>query len=281
MLKSSTISAKDSVSSIAIGGFDGLHLAHQALLARLGDNGALLIIERGCKEALTPGEERCRYTPYPCFFLDFQAVRGISAEAFGRFLREAFPSLEKIVVGYDFRFGKDRRGTPGTLRVYAGVEVEVVEEQRAGDLPIHSNTIREILRKGDVAAAANLLGRPYRIRGSVIRGQGLGKTTFFPTLNIETDNFLLPGEGVYVTQTGIDGTFYPSVTFIGKRQTTDNLFSVETHLLDYVTDADPDEVEILFLEYLRGNRKFDYFEDLKMQIAEDIEEAKRYHRQTV
>lgn len=279
MLRSSSISKKDSISSIAIGGFDGLHLAHQALLERLDENGALLIVEKGFPDALTPAEERCRYSAYPCFFLDFPAIKEMGPEAFGHFLREQFPSLRKIVVGYDFRFGKNRQGTAETLKQIDGVEVEIVEEQKKGDLSIHAGTIRCLIREGDVRRAAQLLGRPYRIRGSVVRGQGLGKTDFFPTINLDAGNFLLPAEGVYVTETVIDGKFFPSVTFIGKRQTTDNAFSVETHLLDHTADIDPDEVEILFLEYLRGNRKFTRFEDLKAQIAADIEEAKRYHRQ--
>jgi riboflavin kinase/FMN adenylyltransferase len=201
----------------------------------------------------------------------------MSAEAFGRFLRDQFPSLKKIVVGYDFRFGKDRRGTPETLKKLDGVQVVIVDEQKEGALSIHADTIRRLIREGDIKRAAELLGRPYCIRGHVIRGQGLGKTTFFPTLNIETGNFLLPGEGVYVTKASINGTLLPSVTFIGKRRTTDNAFSVETHILDHEIDTEIDEVEIVFLDYLRGNRKFERFEDLKAQIAEDIESAKRYH----
>ncbi len=276
MLKSSSISKKDKITSIAIGGFDGLHRAHQELLSRLDDHGAILIVEKSFSEALTPGGERCRYSERPCFFLDFSTIKEMSAEDFTAYLHEAFPALRKIVVGYDFRFGKDRLGTPETFRRIPGVEVEIVSEQKEEGISIHANTIRTLIKEGKIALANRLLGRPYRIRGRVVSGQGLGKEHFFPTLNLQTQNFLLPREGVYLTEAIIGARSYPALTFIGKRLSTDNAFSVETHILNDVIDGPVEEMEILFLDYLRENQKFEKFEDLKKQIAQDVEEGKRY-----
>ncbi len=276
MLKSSSSLEKNSITSIAIGGFDGIHLAHQQLLSRLDEKGAVVIIEKGFAQALTPREARCRYTGYPCVFLEFDEIREMDAEAFMRFLQREFPSLRKIVVGYDFRFGRGRMGTPKTLGRLSGVEVEVVEEQKLDGISIHANTIRRLLSGGDIVLANRLLGRPYTIAGNVIRGQGLGKKVLYPTINIDAEGYLLPKEGVYVTGAWIGGHRYPALTFIGNRVSTDNAFSVETHILHQQISEKVAFLEIGFEYFLRPNRKFDTLEALKQQIGEDIAAAKGY-----
>ncbi|RUM67621.1 MAG: bifunctional riboflavin kinase/FAD synthetase [Sulfurospirillum sp.] len=275
MLKSSTTSENETIASIAIGGFDGLHLGHRKLLDALGKNGALLVVEKGFSPALTPAQERCRYTEHPCFFLDFDAIKGMEASDFMRYLRVLFPNLKKIVVGYDFRFGKNRRGDHETLKQMEGVAVEVIAEQRVAGISVHANEIRNLLRDGKIELANRLLGRRYSVRGDIISGQGLGKKALYPTCNLDTGDFLLPKEGVYITQSLIDGKLYPSVTFIGKRLSADNRFSVETHILEEDLEVKEDKAELFFLAYLRSNKKFDSLHELKRQIGEDIEKAKR------
>ena len=276
MLKSSSISKNDKITSLAIGGFDGIHLAHRHLLSKLDQNGGLLIVEKDFDQALTPKEERCRYTKHSCFFLDFKEIRDFSAEDFLRFLQEHFPSLRRIVVGYDFRFGKNRKGTPELLKKLPHVEVIVVDEQKKENLSIHANTIRTFLKEGQIEKANMLLGRPYAIHGKVISGQGLGKRELYPTFNIDPGNYLLPKEGVYISEAVTDAGTYPAVTFVGKRLSTDGNFSIETHLLTDKDVPQQDELEIRFLKFLRENRKFENLTSLKKQIGADITEAKRY-----
>ncbi len=278
MRKSSTTSGSETIESIAIGSFDGLHRAHQQLLAQLDEKGALLIVDKGFSPALTPDRERCHYTDYPCFFLKFETIRHMDAEAFMKYLRELFPLLKKIVVGYDFRFGKNRTGDPRMLRRLDGIETVVVEEQSLDGISIHAKEIRLFLQQGKIASANRLLGRAYVVRGEVIRGQGLGKKALYPTLNMDTGDFLLPAEGVYITQTQIGDSRYPSLTFIGKRLSTDSVFSVETHLLATSLNMDVTEATLYFLEYLRPNRKFTSLDALKRQIGEDIEKAEAFFR---
>ncbi len=276
MLKFSTTSENDKITSIAIGGFDGLHTAHKKLLAELDENGALLVIEKGFSPALTPGLERCRHISFPCFFLDFAAIRSMEAVDFLHYLRRLFPMLQKIIVGYDFRFGKDRAGDPTLLRRMEDIAVTVIEEYVTDGVSVHADKIRRLLKAGKIKEANRLLGREYAVRGTLVRGQGLGGKALYPTCNLETGDFLLPKEGVYVTRTVIGEKYYTSVTFIGKRLSADNQFSVETHILDENLDVKEKELEVFFLEYLRPIRKFETLQELKQQISDDIKKAKSY-----
>ena len=273
MLKSFTTLEKDKIDSIAIGGFDGVHLAHQVLISRLGEQGALLIIHRG-GVGLTPGEERCLYHDKRCMILEFDKIKAVEAEDFVRFITKEFKNLKKIVVGYDFLFGKERKGDIGLLKAHFSGEVEVIEEVFHEGLSVHSRKIKELLSYGEIKKANMLLGRSYAIKGEVVKGQGLGKKELYPTLNLLCGRFFLPSEGVYATKVKIEEKEYPSVTFIGKRLSTDDAFSIETHILDEDFTQVVEKVELFFVDFLRKNRKFENLRDLKVQISQDIQEAK-------
>ena len=263
----------EKIETIAIGTFDGMHKAHQELLRRLGHNGAVVVIEKG-SASLTPGKERCRYTHYPCFFFQLPSIKHLDAKGFVELLKRTFPNLKKIVVGYDFAFGKDRKyGIEDLRRLFDGV-VEVVPEQKLGNLSIHSRHIKELLQRGEIELANKMLGRYYSVRGVVVPGQGIGKEELVPTLNLGIEHFLLPKPGVYATYTEFEGKKYPSVTFIGHRLTTDGAFSVETHIIGQKLAKAPKEVRIYFVKYLRANQKFDTLKNLKAQIQKDIQNAK-------
>ena len=269
-MSGSTISKK--VEAIALGAFDGMHRGHQKLFERLGLNGAVVVIEKGA--VLTPKKVRCRYTSYPCFFYPLEKIKNLDAESFIQKLLHDFPNLKRVVVGYDFAFGKDRRyGIDDLKRLFDG-EVVVVDEVKIDGISIHSRTIKELLKQGEVQKAAKLLGRWYSIEGEVIKGQGVGAKELFATLNLRVKDYLLPKDGVYATFTKIDAQLYPSVTFIGHRQSTDGAFSIETHLLDTNLKHRPKRVEIFFIAFLRQNKKFENLEKLKAQIKKDIQQAK-------
>ncbi len=263
----------EKVESIAIGAFDGMHRAHQELLRRLGEKGAVLIIKKA-NASLTPGKERCRYTQHHCIFLPLEGIRHLDAKGFVALLRSLFPHLKKIVVGYDFAFGKGRKYSIKDLKEHFGGEVEVVEEQKLGDISIHSRHIKELLEKGEIELANQMLGRLYSIWGEVVFGQGIGAKELVPTLNLLVTKFLLPKPGVYATYTEFEGKKYPSVTFVGQRLTTDGRFSVETHIIDQELTQAPKEARIYFVRYLRPNKRFDSLQSLKAQIEQDIQEAK-------
>ncbi len=259
------------VEAVAIGNFDGMHLGHRALFERLGESGGVCVIEH-YRATLTPHIYRAKFTSLPLFFYDFDSIRELSPEEFVTRLKRSFPALKKIVVGWDFRFGLDRRGDVEMLdRIFDG-EVEAVREVHCNGRPVHSRFIRELISSSKMEEAACMLGHPYEVCGRVVRGQGIGARSLVPTLNLDTGRFLLPAPGVYATETCIGGECYGSVTFVGNRSTTDGSFAVESHVVGReLEELKGEEVCIKWLRFLRENRKFDSLSELKEQIKRDIE----------
>jgi len=262
------------VKSIAIGGFDGMHKGHQALFSQLGKEGAIVVIETGYAN-LTPKKERENFTHYPIFYIDLDSIRHLSGEEFLEYLKKHFSSLEKIVVGYDFHFGKNRKYSFNDLKELFDGEVVIVDEVTLHNDSIHSHKIRAKLQIGDIIGANDFLGHNYTIKGQKVQGQGLGSKELVATINLKIKDYLLPKEGVYVTLTQVDDEehFHPSVSFIGHRVSTDGTFAVETHILD--TDVIcKAKAAISFVDFLRENRKFNSLAELKEIIMQDITQAK-------
>ena len=263
------------VNAIAIGGFDGMHIGHQKLFEALGEAGGVLVIETGYAN-LTPGRSREHFIDLPLFYYDLEAIRHLDAEGFVAKLKDEFPKLKKIVVGYDFHFGKDRLYNYDDLKALFDGEVLVIDEVTVDKDSVHSHKIRAKLQIGDIRGANRFLGHNYTVAGTTIKGQGLGKKELFATINIDTDGYLLPKEGVYVCMARLDDEehYHPAVTFIGHRVTTDGSFAVETHILDTEV-GEVDKLRLSFIDFIRPNRKFDDLESLKQAIADDIAVAKR------
>ena len=276
MKKSSSILVnKNTITSIAIGGFDGMHSAHQELFKRLDKNGAIVSIESGYAN-LTPRRYRQEYSIYPIYYYVLENIKHLEGDEFIKLLKEEFPNLQKIVVGFDFCFGKNRRYCTEKLKELFKGEVEIIDEIKIDNIPVHSRIIREYLKDGDIETATKLLGKEYKIYGHQIRGQGLGSKNFVPTINLKVDEFLLPKEGVYITKTILNEHEYNSITFLGHRVTTDGSYAVETHILDKDIINKEYIVQVKFLKKLRDNKKFEKFEELKKQILDDIESAKEF-----
>jgi len=264
----------NAVESIALGTFDGLHIAHQMLIAQADGVG---VIETNHTH-LTPSADRSLYTDKPIFFYHLEKIRPLQPEAFVAMLQRDFPKLKKIVVGYDFRFGREKKGDCVMLQKLFDGEVYVVDEVQQGGVAVHSKTIRGYLGAGDIMMANMLLGRNYRIFGTHISGQGIGGKTLVPTLNLHVSSYHLPHEGVYATRTQVDGVWYKSVSFLGHRLSTDGSYAVESHILETFASPHCDKIAIEFIETIRENKKFDNLETLKIQIHRDIDQAKRILR---
>ena len=244
-----------------IGGFDGVHLAHQELIKRAD---LVIIIEKD--SSLTPGLDRIYYFDKAFEYLELEKIKQKSADEFMEYLKSL--NIKKIIVGEDFRFGKKREGDLTLLQ--KRFKVEVIKEIKKDNIPIHSKVIRELIKKNKIKKANSLLGRNYKIKGTKIKGQGLGSRELLPTINIELIKpYTLP-KGVFITKTNSS----PSLTFIGKRS-TDNNFSIETHIL--TSFKEKKLIEIEFIEFLRENQKFDNILDLKEQILNDIKRAKEFY----
>ena len=278
MKKSSSILVnKNTITSIAIGGFDGMHSAHQELFKNLDKNGAILSIESGYAN-LTPKRYRQEYSIYPIYYYVLENIKHLEGDEFIRLLKEEFPNLKKIVVGFDFCFGKNRKYCIEKLKELFIGEVLVIDEIKIDDIPVHSRIIREYLKDGNIKIANKLLGKEYKIYGHQIKGQGLGTKSFVPTINLKIEEFLLPQEGVYVTKTILDDKEFNSITFLGHRVTTDGSYAVETHIINEDIKNSNYTTQIKFYEKLRDNKKFDSFEELKKQILNDIETTRIYFK---
>jgi riboflavin kinase/FMN adenylyltransferase len=263
---------KNSIKSIAIGSFDGIHLGHRALVEQVE---AVVIVERN-GGYLTPGYKRTFFIEQPCFFYHFEHIQSLSAKAFVAKLKEDFPKLETIVVGYDFEFGYKKEGNTKLLQELFHGEVVVVSEVKSAGISVHSRTIKRYLDEGKIVLVNQLLNRNYTIAGKVVSGQGLGKKKLVATLNINVYDYKLPKDGVYVSRTKVADKWLDSVSFLGLRVTTDGSFAIETHIIGQDIGVVSGMVELEFLEFIRENRKFDGLEALKVQIDKDIEFSKSF-----
>ncbi len=272
----SILTNSQDITSLAIGGFDGVHIAHQELFKQLDENGAILVVSSGY-ENLTPKKYREEYVGFPIFYYKLKDIKHLEGDEFINLLKKNYPNLKKIVVGFDFCFGKDRKYNTKNLEQLFDGEVQIVKEIKFEDTPIHSRVIRTYLKDGKIELANKFLGKDYKIYGQVIKGQGLGEKNFVPTINIKIDDFLLPQEGVYITKTILNKKAYNSISFIGHRLTTDGNFAVETHILDENILNTDENISIKFLKKLRDNKKFETFKELKNQISKDMKLAKQYH----
>ncbi len=273
-MQSSTTS-KEKIKTIAIGGFDGIHLGHQALIKRVNKNGAIVVIEKEVSN-LTPGFDRLNFLNCELFIFKIEEIKELTPKEFITLLKNNFPNLKKIVVGYDFKFGKNRSCDIECLSSLFP-NIDIVDEVKIDNIGIHSKIIREYLINGKIREANRFLGRYYQIFGEKIEGQGIGREKLFATINLSVERYLIPSEGVYATLTEINKKIFTSITFIGKRVSTDNNFSIETHLLDIkeIEIKKRENIKILFLDFIRKNRKFKNLKELKEQIKRDIEGRKR------
>ena len=222
---------REEVRAVAIGNFDGMHLGHQKLFERLGEQGAIIVILAGGGTKLTPFASRQAFTDKKIFYCDLRAIKSLSGSEFIELLRQNFINLQKIVVGEDFRFGRDRAWNVELLRREFRGQTCVVGEFCLSGGGVHSSRIKELLSRGRCEEAAELLGRDYEICGRIVRGQGRGAREFVATLNLEPGWFFIPKSGVYATVTSVCGARHKSVSFVGERLSTDGAYALETHIL--------------------------------------------------
>jgi len=249
---------------LAIGGFDGVHFAHQKLIS-LSDE--VLIIEKN--SSLTPFNTRCDYIKKPCHFYNLDEIKHLTHTEFIEKLKKEFNPKE-IIIGYDFKFGKNRLGTPKDLEKY--FQVTLIDEIKIDNIGVHSRIIREFIKQGDILKANKFLNHTYKIKATQIKGQGIGKEKLLPTINFKSIyHYTIPKNGVYLTLINN----IPSLTFIGIRS-TDNNFSIESHLLNNFHHTEIYNIE--FIDFLRENQKFSNLEELKQAIITDKEKAINFFR---
>ena len=287
---------------VAIGNFDGVHRGHQAVLQRALDEAAacgapalVLTFEPHPRKVFQPQQSHFVLTPPPVKarllgLLGFNAVveypftrdfAGLTAEAFVSDILQDMLGVHHVVTGFDFHFGKNRQGGPAFLMESGerhGFGVTLVDAFRdEGAHVVSSSRIRELLREGDVAEAAGLLGYRFTVEAPVVAGQQLGRTLGFPTANMELDADCALRHGIYAVRLRRpDGSLHDGVASFGRRPTvtSDGAPLLETFVFDFSDSLYGEECAVSFFGFLRGEEKFNGLDALVAQMKRDEEEAR-------
>lgn len=293
-----TLAAGGSV--LCVGAFDGVHLGHRALLARVRERADAL----GCAALAVsfepiPREYFSRGAPVPrlasvrekielmlasglsgLLLLRFNAqLASLSAETFVEDVLVRRCSAREIWIGADFRFGQARRGDVALLRQLGdkhGFRVEVMDDLRIGGERASSSTVRAHLAAGEFDEASHLLGRRFSIGGHVVRGQQLGRTLGYPTANLRLGRRTSPVGGIFAVRVhGVRSTAVAGVASLGVRPTVDGVEPLlETHLFDFHGDLYGRRIAVEFVAKLRDEEKFADLDAMVRQIDRDALSAR-------
>ena len=283
---------------VAIGSFDGVHRGHQAVLERLkahakerGVPAVMLTFEPHPRDVFAPAPFMFRLTPPDikarlCAALGLDGIvlmpfsRDLSmveAEDFvSHFLVKAL-RVSGVVVGADFHFGHNRRGTPDFLRAAGaihGFSVEILDLLPEGEEAVSSSRIRKALGDGEVQLANNLLGYHWFFGGEVIKGDQRGRLLGFPTANIATSSTFGLAQGVYAVRARLGEKLLDGVASYGKPMFNNELPPFETFLFDFDADIYGRHLEISLIGHIRGQEVYKDLDDLIAAIARDSRRAR-------
>ena len=284
--------------AIAIGSFDGVHLGHQAIIAELKKISQtynlepyIFFFEPLPKEFFMKENAPSRVYDFRNKVLNIkktgidnvicqkfnQKFANIDANDFVDFLTKKL-NVKHIIVGDDFKFGKARKGNYELLKKLSAENDFTVDKISTLNLDNHrvsSTDIRKAFLNSDLETVTDLLGHPYQINGRVIHGQQNGRKIGFHTANLKLlKNSIL--KGVFLTKTYIDSNSYYGVTNAGTRPTVDGKSNLlETHLFDFSDDIYGKHITVEIVRFIRAEKKFASFDELKKHIAKDIQTAKK------
>lgn len=287
-------------SGVALGTFDGLHKGHRELIANLVE----LCRTRGLKSVLytfsnhprelTQSEKSSsrimtladKMSALEDMGIDEVVIvnfddyhRNIRARDFIRQILIDTLQAKLVVVGFNFKFGRHAEGDINLLAQYEeDFDLIVVEPVYHNNELVCSTRIRSLISNGYVENAWTLLGKPYRIQGTIVSGKHVGRKMGFPTANLHvTEDMTHLKPGVYITRTHVDGKGYQSLTNVGFNPTfNQEAFNIETYILDFDADIYGQFMAVDFLKRIRDELKFDRLEDLIAQIEKDVDFAKAY-----
>ena len=282
---------------VVLGKFDGIHIGHARLMSVARDiasSGGMevtvytigfpkhnIITDRDDQREILSlmGADKIISRP-----LD-ENLKNMLPEEFVNVILKKELNASCVVVGEDFRFGKDRCADAGSLLKICkehGIDVCIVETVHADyeentSKPVSSTAIRMLVSRGEVDRAKQILGRPFFVKGSVSDGKHLGRKLGFATVNIyPQEDALVPKNGVYATRVLIDGVKYNAVTNVGYNPTVEDgeKIKIETHILDYNNDCYGRTIDVYFEKFIREEQKFDSIEELRTRLVSDKECAK-------
>lgn len=289
---------------VTLGNFDGVHLGHQKIFQKVKEEaskshgeGVVITFEPHPLKVLTPKKFLPLLAPYrkKMMLIEKSGMDTVLCIEFSLVFSEMTPlefiknilaekiKVKKVVIGYNYHFGKGQKGDAQTLKDAGKVfnfEVEVVEPLKIGSTIVSSSKIRNLIQKGEIEEASALLGRDYPIIGKVVEGAKRGQTLGFPTANLEISDELYPKPGVYAVEVewhqqrfdglanvGLNPTFLPQKMWEGKP------LSLEVYILDFNQDVYGEEIQVSFKRRIRDEIRFDSPAQLIQQIQKDIQWA--------
>lgn len=292
-------------SVVTIGNFDGIHMGHQHVLSQLRAAAAqhdlpttVIIFEPQPIEYFAPDKAPKRLSRFreKLAYLTSKQIDNLLCLKFNHDLAELFAkefvkkilvdhlNIRHLVIGDDFRFGKNRSGDFRFLQNCGeqyGFGVESTDTLLIDGARVSSTRIRECIQKGDFKQAEELLGRPYTLSGKVCHGRKLGRELGFPTINIKMGDKTLIVHGIFaVLVKGIDNRVLLGVASIGTRPTVNGVDTIlEVFILDFNREVYGYKVDVEFLHKIRDEQKFDSLQELKVHIEQDTVKAKQYFDQ--
>ena len=289
---------------VALGIFDGVHIGHRKVLneaikrakAISGTSVAMtfsphplkVLAPQKAPPLLTSTEHRVRLIKSLgmdlCYIIRFNKnLSNLTPRQFVRKVLVDKLGAKEVVVGYDYAFGKGRRGDIASLeklgRVY-GFKVVRVKPVKVHGRIVSSSLIRTLIESGGLQTASNLLGRPVSILGTVIKGDSRARTLGYPTANINPHHEVIPPSGIYAVMIDIGGIKKHGILYIGTRPTfktgSETKSVIEAHIFDYHKRVYGKEIEVMFIKRLRAEKRFRNQDELIEQIKEDEKKTKAY-----
>ncbi|MBZ6076106.1 bifunctional riboflavin kinase/FAD synthetase [Microvirga puerhi] len=279
----------------AIGNFDGIHRGHQHLIRLVEETGrpaTVVTFEPHPRTFFQPDRPVFRITPEPvklailarlgldgAFVWPFDShLAGLSAEEFVALLAQDL-RLSGVVIGHDFHFGRGREGNPARMTELCaahGLSCRIADAILDGSELVSSSAIRTALEGGAVAAANRLLGYRWFVRAEVRHGDKRGRLLNYPTANMRLPDDCRLRYGIYAVRAAVDGRPVDGVASFGRRPTFDNGAPLlETHLFDFAGDLYGKVLDVEFVDWIRGEERFDGIEALIAQMDRDSDEARR------
>jgi riboflavin kinase/FMN adenylyltransferase len=287
---------------VTTGTFDGVHLGHQTIIARLKElslkfDGQSVVItyHPHPRMVLQPNNtelEILNILPEKIARLEQLGVdhlliipfdssfASLTSEEFIRKILVDVVHTRKLVIGYDHHFGKNREGSFDHLVEYGpkyGFDVEEIPAQDIDQVAVSSTKIREALRKGDIQVANRYLGYAYPFNGKVMKGRQLGRKIEFPTANLEIlpNRKLIPANGVYAVNVIVENAIYNGMMNIGFRPTVSNekIRTIEVHIFNFDNDIYEKEIKVRMITRIRDEIRFDGIDELREQLKKDKLEA--------
>lgn len=271
--------------AVALGFFDGVHLGHRAVI-KAAPEPAVFTFKKAFKDNnINTGSTKHKLLrscgAKQIYAYDFNDIKDLSPDEFVEEFLIGMMNVKVVCCGFDFKFGKGAKADAGDLaRICnkAGIKTIIVPAVEIDNAPVSSTRIRELIAAGDIKVANRLLGYELFYELKVVGGNMQGRTIGFPTINQDMPKKLvLPRYGVYKSCVYIEDKIYDGITNIGVKPTAGNYKNptAETHIINFNNDLYGRKIKIALVDFIREEKKFNSFDELKNQINEDLKWLKK------